>query len=102
MRSPGTATLLLLMAELSRRGIVRYDHLADRNPFKERFATSEDPLAELRIVKPTLRYLATSMGDLAERAAAKVARRVKELWPGGQPGRETEHASLPREPTTKL
>ena len=102
VRSPGTATLLLLMAELSRRGIVRYDHLADRNPFKERFATSEDPLAELRIVKPTLRYLATSMGDLAERAAAKAARRVKELWPGGQPGRETEHASLPREPTTKL
>ncbi len=83
VRSPGTATLLLLMAELARRDIVGYDHLAGPNSFKERFATGEHPLAEIRIVKRNLRYLSTTIGNLARRATAKFARRLKGSSPDG-------------------
>lgn len=82
VRSPGTATLLLLMAELAGRGIVCYDHLAGINSFKARFATGKQPLAEMRIAKPTFRYLATRTRDLVRRVTAKAARLIKESFHG--------------------
>ncbi len=102
VRSPGTATILLLMAELAGHGIVRYDHLAGINSFKERFATAEHPLAELRIVKPTFRYLSTAIGDLARRATTKAARLIKRSLPGGKPLLKTDPASLPRVPGSTI
>ena len=83
------------MAELAERGIVCYDHLPGVNAFKQRFATGERPLAELRIVKPTLRYLTTRTGNVAIRATAKAARVIKRSL-AGRPG-ETA-VRLPAEP----
>jgi CelD/BcsL family acetyltransferase involved in cellulose biosynthesis len=82
VRSPGTATILLLMARLVTRGIVRYDHLAGTNSFKERFATDTHPLLDLRIFRPTARLLATTTGALTKRAAAKLARQLQKFSPG--------------------
>ncbi len=80
VRSPGTAAILVPLAELARQGVVRYDHLAGINSFKGRFATDEQMLNELRIVKPNLRNLATATIDLVQRASAKTSRLVKKSF----------------------
>ncbi|MBV8310606.1 MAG: GNAT family N-acetyltransferase, partial [Planctomycetaceae bacterium] len=102
LRSPGTASWLLLMRTMAEQGVTLFDHQTGLTTFKQRFATGEHPLAELRIVKPTLRYLATASGDLVRRATAKAARLIKEASPGGKPLLKTEPPSLPREPVNKI
>ena len=81
LRSPGTAAWLLLMQCMAEQGVTLFDHQRGVTTFKERFATGEHPLAEIRIVKPTFRYLATRMGDLARRATAKAGATYPESLP---------------------
>ncbi len=83
LRSPGTAAWLLLMRSMAEQGVTLFDHQAGKTTFKERFATGEHPLAELRVAKPNLRYAATTVADLAKRAAAKLAHHAKRLSPAG-------------------
>ena len=97
LRSPGTAAWLLLMRCMAEQGVTLFDHQRGVTTFKERFATGEHPLAEIRIVKPTFRYLATRMGDLARRANAKLARRIRKASPGEHLQPRTDPASLPRD-----
>jgi CelD/BcsL family acetyltransferase involved in cellulose biosynthesis len=97
VRSPGTATLLLLMDHLARHGIVCYDHLGGLNSFKQRFATDERHLTAMRIAKPTTRYLATRTRDLARRATAGAARLLAASLPRRQPRPETAPTSVARE-----
>jgi CelD/BcsL family acetyltransferase involved in cellulose biosynthesis len=85
VRSPGTATILLLMAHLTRHGTRRYDHLAGASLFKKKFATDEHSLADMRIAKPNFRYLSSTTGDLLRRATSKAALLIKKALPGGQP-----------------
>ena len=72
LRSPGTAAWLLLMRSMVEQGVTTFDHQRGLTSFKERFATGEHLLTEIRITKPTLRYLASTMGELAKRATVKV------------------------------
>jgi CelD/BcsL family acetyltransferase involved in cellulose biosynthesis len=95
VRSPGTATLLLLMNHLAQRGIVCYDHLGGLNSFKARFATGERPLAAMRIAKPNTRYLVTRTWDLGRRASAGAARLLAASLPRRQPLAETTPTSVP-------
>jgi CelD/BcsL family acetyltransferase involved in cellulose biosynthesis len=74
VRSPGTATLLLLMDHLARHGVVCYDHLSGVNSFKQRFATGEQSLVGMRIARPTFGYLKGAAIDLVRRVAVKVVR----------------------------
>jgi CelD/BcsL family acetyltransferase involved in cellulose biosynthesis len=84
VRSPGTATLLLLMDHLASDGTLSYDHLAGANSFKQRFATGERPLAGMRLARPTIRYVAGATSDLLRRAAVKAAWLVRRSWAGEQ------------------
>jgi CelD/BcsL family acetyltransferase involved in cellulose biosynthesis len=97
LRSPGTAAWLLLMRTMAEQGVTVFDHQRGATTFKERFATGTHPLAEIRIVKPTLRYLATTTGDLARRATGKAVRLIKGSLPGRDTLLETAPASLPRD-----
>ena len=80
LRSPGTAGWMLLMRTMAERGVTLFDHQKGVTTFKERFATGEHRLAEIRIVRPTFRYLASKAGDLMLRATAKAARLIKKSW----------------------
>ena len=103
LRSPGTAAWLLLMRTMAEQGVTLFDHQRGVTTFKERFATGEHPLAEIRIVKPTLRYLATTTGDLVEAGHREggathqgiLARRA-------DPCRELTPASLPPGPCSMI
>ena len=85
LRSPGTVAWLVLMRTMAEQGVTLFDQLSGASGFKERFATGVHPLAQMRIVKPTLRHLAARTEDLARRAKAKAARLVKGSLPGGRP-----------------
>ncbi len=100
LRSPGTVAWLVLMWTMAEQGVTLFDQLSGASGFKERFATGVHPLTEMRIVKPTFRYLATRMGDLVRRATAKAAQLIKGSLPGGRPLPETVPASLPPESGT--
>ena len=93
VHSPGTAAIMLLMAHLVGRGAVHYNHLAGPNSFKKKFSTGQEPLVDLRILKPNLRNLVTTTADLARRATAKVARVTKGSIRGGRPTVGTSPAS---------
>jgi CelD/BcsL family acetyltransferase involved in cellulose biosynthesis len=71
IRSPGTATLLLLMAHLAERGVTCYDHLLGANSFKERYATEKYSLMRLRAERPTIGTAVSHVGQFANRARRK-------------------------------
>jgi CelD/BcsL family acetyltransferase involved in cellulose biosynthesis len=96
LRSPGTAAWLLLMRTMAEQGVTLFDHQTGMTTFKERFSTGEHPLAELRVVKPTFRYLATKSGDLVRRAISKAARLIKKSLAGGPPLVGSAPVSPPR------
>ena len=98
LRSPGTAAWLLLMRSLAVQGVTLFDHQRGVTTFKERFATGEHPLAEIRIVKPNFRYLAATTADLVRRATAKVERLIKRSSPGRQPLPKAAPTSVPPGP----
>jgi CelD/BcsL family acetyltransferase involved in cellulose biosynthesis len=72
VRSPGTATLLLLMAHLAEQGVTCYDHLMGGNPFKERYATAQYTLVRLQATRPTARSLMSGFASYVERGVRKV------------------------------
>ena len=102
LRSPGTASWLLLMRTMAEQGVTLFDHQRGVTTFKQRFATGEHPLAEMRVVKPTLRYLTTTTSDLARRATTKAARLIKRSLPGGRTLPETAPASVPPQSGTVI
>jgi CelD/BcsL family acetyltransferase involved in cellulose biosynthesis len=53
--SPGTTANLLLMRALTVRGVAEYDFLRGSSSYKERLATRSNPLAGIRIWRPTFR-----------------------------------------------
>jgi CelD/BcsL family acetyltransferase involved in cellulose biosynthesis len=92
LRSPGTAAWLLLMRLMAQEGVTLFDHQTGLTTFKERFATGERLLAELQIIKPTFRYLATTTADLVRRATKKAARLIKGTLPARRPALVTAPA----------
>ena len=96
LRSPGTAAWLLLMRCMAERGVTLFDHQRGVTTFKERFATGVQPLAEMTIAKPSLRYLANTTGEFVGRATAKVSRFVKGSLRSGRASDGTSRASHPQ------
>jgi CelD/BcsL family acetyltransferase involved in cellulose biosynthesis len=72
LRSPGTAAWLLLMRHQAERGVTLFDHLRGRTPFKERFATDEDVVDELRVVRVSPRTVAFATVDWMRRGARRL------------------------------
>jgi len=102
LRSPGTVAWLLLMRTMAEQGVTLFDQQSGTSGFKERFATGEHPLAEMRVARPTLRHMATATVDLARRGTAKLVRRLKKPSLSGQPLLGKDPVSLPREPVKKV
>jgi CelD/BcsL family acetyltransferase involved in cellulose biosynthesis len=100
LRSPGTAAWLLLMRHQAERGVTMFDHLRGTTQFKERFATDQDTVTELRVVRLGVRTAAAAALDLAGRAARRLVRKIRRpAEPGGlvqQPG-QSHHYALTEE-----
>jgi CelD/BcsL family acetyltransferase involved in cellulose biosynthesis len=71
VRSPGTAAWVLLMQRLAGQGVTSFDHQKGSTQFKERFCTDTEPMADLRVVRPTARAVLTLGADLTRRAVRK-------------------------------
>jgi CelD/BcsL family acetyltransferase involved in cellulose biosynthesis len=52
--SPGITANLLLMRELLKRGVTRYDFLRGQSAYKERLATDACSLVRLRVMRLTV------------------------------------------------
>jgi CelD/BcsL family acetyltransferase involved in cellulose biosynthesis len=74
LRSPGTAAWLLLMRHQAERGVCMFDHLRGKTSFKERFATGQSTVTEVRIVRICARTVTASIYELARRAARRFRR----------------------------
>jgi CelD/BcsL family acetyltransferase involved in cellulose biosynthesis len=74
LRSPGTAAWLLLMRHQAERGVSTFDHLRGKTSFKKRFATGENTVTEVRIVRVCARTIGASLCGLAGRAARRLLR----------------------------
>jgi CelD/BcsL family acetyltransferase involved in cellulose biosynthesis len=86
LRSPGTAAWLLLMRHQAERGITLFDHLRGMSTFKERFATGQGKVDELRIVRVGWRTVTASAMGWLHRAARRVLRRgVRSSKPADRP-----------------
>jgi len=72
LRSPGNLAHLLLMMELSNRGVTTYDFLRGESSYKQRLATREQALAGLKIWRRTGRAIACRCALLCGRALRKV------------------------------
>jgi CelD/BcsL family acetyltransferase involved in cellulose biosynthesis len=92
VRSPGTAAWLLLMRHLAERGVTVFDHLRGRTPFKDRFATDQNPVAELRVVRVGLRTVVASTAHWTGRVLRRAARLVRRPSPraGHRPSPQEE------------
>jgi CelD/BcsL family acetyltransferase involved in cellulose biosynthesis len=77
IRSPGIAAHLLLKIRLAERGITRYDYLGGRNDYKLWFTTDQEPLVQLRVLRPSLRTLACLTTESARERAGRVVRRMR-------------------------
>jgi CelD/BcsL family acetyltransferase involved in cellulose biosynthesis len=76
VRSPGTAAWLLLMRHQADRGVTLFDHLRGVTAFKERFATGQKPLSEIRVTRVGLRTCLARITDGANRFARRIARPI--------------------------
>ena len=77
LRSPGHVAHLLLMRELCRRGITRYDFLRGSSQYKGQLATENVQLFMLQVWRPTIRAA-------AYHAARSVGKTVRDALPIGR------------------
>jgi CelD/BcsL family acetyltransferase involved in cellulose biosynthesis len=80
VRSPGTACWLLLMQRLASEGVTVFDHLRGTTAFKERFGTGTAPLAEIHVIRPSLRWSTARATDWLQRGARKVWRTLPTVF----------------------
>jgi CelD/BcsL family acetyltransferase involved in cellulose biosynthesis len=80
---PGIAAHLLLMAHLADRGVTQYDFLRGTAEYKQRLATSAQPLVRLRIVRHTIRSALWTTAGMARRALGKLSRAFVRRDPSG-------------------
>lgn len=69
--SPGTTANLLLMRELSKRGVTAYDFLRGSSSYKERLATMESHLIGVQSWRPTFRAAVYRSARFGERVVRK-------------------------------
>jgi CelD/BcsL family acetyltransferase involved in cellulose biosynthesis len=99
VRSPGTATWLLLMRRLADEGVTTFDHQKGSTQFKDRFCTDQQPMLDVRAVRPTLRAAVTLAADFVRRALRKAGRVVKARLFSRRDGKATAHAvDQPQQP----
>jgi CelD/BcsL family acetyltransferase involved in cellulose biosynthesis len=79
LRSPGTAAWLLLMRHQAERGVTVFDHMKGFTPFKERFATDQATVDELRVLRVSLRTVSASASAWIRRGARRAVRLLR--WP---------------------
>ncbi len=77
VRSPGTAAWVLLMHRLAQEGVTCFDHQKGKTQFKERFCPDTQPMAALRVIRPTLRSALTIGAHFMRRAVRKSFRVLK-------------------------
>jgi hypothetical protein len=88
LKSPGTASLLLLMRYLIDEGITSFDFLRGSAQYKQRLATGVQPLVQVRRVLwtwPTSIGFAASLGTRAMRKAGRVMSRRKTVQARSEP-----------------
>jgi CelD/BcsL family acetyltransferase involved in cellulose biosynthesis len=71
LKSPGTVAFLLLMDRLAQQGIGTFDFLRGSSGYKQRLATHEQPLFQLRAVRSTWRSGLAAVTDITHRAVRK-------------------------------
>lgn len=80
LKSPGTASILMLMRHLVDEGITSFDFLRGAAGYKQRLATTATPLVQVRRILWTWRTsfgFAASIGSRAVRKAGRVAMRKR-------------------------
>ena len=80
LKSPGTASILMLMRHLVDEGITSFDFLRGASGYKQRLATTATPLVQVRRIVWTWRTsfgFAASIGSRAVRKASRVAMRKR-------------------------
>ncbi len=76
IKSPGIVSFLLLMDYLSSQGVELFDFLRGSSNYKQRLATSAQPLVEVRRVLWTWRTAVGVAADLGGRAVSKLGRTI--------------------------
>lgn len=78
LKSPGIVAFLKLMAHLASRGITHFDFLRGPSGYKQRLATEECPMVQLRLVRPTLRTGLHAAASMTRRALRKGSRLLRQ------------------------
>ena len=76
VKSPGIVSFLLLMRHLSEHGVQTFDFLRGSSQYKQRLATTAQPLLRVRRVRWTWRTALSLIADLGIRGLRKLLRGV--------------------------
>jgi CelD/BcsL family acetyltransferase involved in cellulose biosynthesis len=76
LKSPGVVSFLMLMEHLTRHGVQAFDFLRGNASYKQRLATSAQPLVEVRRVVWNWRTSVSFAADMSGRVVRKAYRRL--------------------------
>ncbi len=89
LKSPGVVSFMYLMRQLADQGVRTFDFLRGSSSYKQRLATTAQPLVQVRLVRGTWRTGVGRLCTLVRRGGGKVRRRLR------QPVGDSDEASAP-------
>jgi CelD/BcsL family acetyltransferase involved in cellulose biosynthesis len=78
LKSPGVVSFMYLMRHLAGQGVKTFDFLRGSSSYKQRLATTAQPLVQVRVVRGTWRSGATRLYCAARRVGGKARRMLQQ------------------------